>query len=200
MKTQKKKQVTNFAAEGRLLEVLGKSPLKPKYLRLATAEGEQVLKLNKELRPLILENQVTVGSWIAVSGKETYKPNQGTRKRKIYAIEGDSPLAQRSEKPESKPKKVKKEAILVCQKSSCCKRGGKAVYQAAIAAVTTGQLCDRVQVKATGCMGKCKKGPCLVMQGDKSRHLGIKPEQVQKLIVQKYQTPPTETPEIEVTC
>jgi len=198
----KKKQVTPFVVEGRLLEVLGKSPLKPKYLRLGTSEGEQLLKLSKELRPLLLEDQVTVGSWITVSGQETYKPYKGTRKRKIYAIEPDStPAGSCSEQPApKKEKKAKKEAILVCQKSSCCKRGGKAVYQAAMEAVQEKQLSDRVQVKATGCMGKCKKGPCLVVQADKSRHLGIKPEQVPELIAKKYSNPLTETPHIEVHC
>jgi len=48
------------------------------------------------------------------------------------------------------------------------------------------ELSDRVNVKATGCMGKCKKGPCLVIQADKSRHLGLKPEQVPELIAQQY--------------
>lgn len=201
MKT-KKKQLTPFVVQGRLLEVFGKSPLKPKYLRLATSEGEQLLKLSKELRPLILEDQVTVGSWISVSGKETYKPDKGTRKRKIYAIKSDStgPVPCGEQPAPKKEKKAKKEVILVCQKSSCCKRGGKAVYQAAMEAVQEKKLSDRVQVKATGCMGKCKKGPCLVVQADKSRHLGIKPEQVPELIAKKYHNPPTQTPQIEVHC
>lgn len=186
-----KKQVSTFVLEGRFLDALGKSPLKPKYLRLATAEGEQLLKLSKELRPLLTENQLPVGTWITVSGKETYKPKEGKRKRKISSIEAHDPVAvtpspqPKSAKKESK-KESKKEKILVCQKSSCCKRGGKAVYQAAMETVEKHQLSEQVQVKATGCMGKCKKGPCLVMQGDKSRHLGLKPEQVRELIAQQY--------------
>lgn len=183
-----KKTVSTFVLEGRFIEALGKSPLKPKYLRLATAEGEQVIKVSKEVRSLLLPNQLAVGSWITVSGKETYKPKKGIRKRKINAIEPQLPLtpSPTGEKECKKKKQGKKENILVCQKSSCCKRGGKAVYKAALAAVEKHQLSDRVQVKPTGCMGKCKKGPCLVLQMDKSRHLGIKPEQVPDLIVQTY--------------
>jgi len=185
-----KKQVTTFVLEGRFLEALGKSPLKPKYIRIATAQGEQLLKLSKEARSLITETQLPVGSWITLSGKETYKPKKGTRKRKIDRIEPQqlSPTTPPSPEPAvaKKEGKAKKENILVCQKSSCCKRGGKAVYQAARETVEKHELSDRVNVKATGCMGKCKKGPCLVMQADKSRHLGLKPEQVPELIAQRY--------------
>lgn len=200
-----KKQVTTFVLEGRFLEALGKSPFKPKYLRLATAEGEQVIKLSKELRPLLSHKRFPVGSWITVSGQETYKPKKGKLKRKIHAIEphhvttasstadvasysSPSPTKKENKDKDKKNKKqeTKKENILVCQKSSCCKRGGKAVYQAAQEAVEKHELSDRVQVKATGCMGKCKKGPCVVMQGNKSRHLGVAPEQVKDLISQQY--------------
>lgn len=182
-----KKQVSTFVLEGRFLDALGKSPVKPKYLRIATSEGEQLLKLSKELRPLLTGNQLPVGTWITVSGTETYKPKEGKRKRKIYAIKPQDIVATApSPQPPSEKKKSKKEKILVCQKSSCCKRGGKAVYQAAIETIEKHELGDQVQVQATGCMGKCKNGPCLVMQGDKSRHLGLKPEQVRELIAQQY--------------
>ncbi len=184
MKTSKK-QVTTFVLEGRFLEALGKSPLKPKYIRIATAGGEQLLKLSKEVRPLIVEHRFPVGSWLTISGKETYKPKKRTRKRKINSIKGQQPTTPQPERTKKKGKE-KKENILVCQKSSCCKRGGKAVYEAAMAAVEQHQLCDRVQVKATGCIGKCKKGPCLVMQSSKSRHLGLKPEEVPELITRQY--------------
>jgi hypothetical protein len=202
-----KKQVTTFVLEGRFLEALGKSPLKPKYLRLATAEGEQLIKLSKEVRPLVNQKQFPVGTWITVSGRDTYKPKKGKWKRKIHAIEPHqvtttpstadlasytAPLPatkdnkNKDKKNKKKEKENKKENILVCQKSSCCKRGGKAVYQAAQEAVEKHELHDRVQVKPTGCMGKCKKGPCVVMQGNKSRHLGVAPEQVKELIGQQY--------------
>lgn len=188
---KRKKQVTPFVLEGRLLEIVGKSPEKPKYLRIGTAGGEQLLKLSKAVRPLLVDNQLPVGSWLTLAGKETYKPKKGTRKRKIEQIQAPETKSEKTAVPQStvakqpaKPKK--KENILVCQKSSCCKRGGKAVYQAAMAAVEQHQLCDRVKVKPTGCMGKCKKGPCLVMQANKSRHLGLKPEQVPELIAQQY--------------
>jgi (2Fe-2S) ferredoxin len=196
------KQVTPFVLEGRFLEVLGKNPSKPKYLRLATAEGEQLIKISKKLRPSLIESPLQVGSWITASGKETYKPKKRTRKRKIYQIQPHQPITAAphpevtasqatsevtaSSQPPAPKKKTKKDNILVCQKSSCCKRGGKAVYQAAMEAVEKHQLCDQVQVKATGCMGKCKKGPCMVLQADKSRHIGVKPEQAQELIAQRY--------------
>ena len=188
-----KKEVRKFVLEGRFLNTVGKSTSKPKYMRLATAEGEQLLKISKALRPLLMQNHLEVGSWITVSGKETYKPKKGKRKRKIKTIDSHPTLASSPQSPllegkvKAKPKKEKKkENIFVCQKSSCCKRGGKAVYQAAKETVAKHELRDRVQVKPTGCMGKCKKGPCLVMQQDKSRYVGIKPEEVPDIIAQRY--------------
>lgn len=208
------KQVTRFVLEGRFLEAFGKSPSKPKYLRISTAEGEQVLKISKKLRPLIVQSQLDQGSWITVAGKETYHLKKGKRKRKIQSLQPHYPTStpwERSpqvgtttkvaasktepnptpnhKQKNKKEKKEKKDQILICQKSSCCKRGGKAVYQAAIDTIDNHNLHDRVQVKPTGCMDKCKKGPCVVMQADKSRHLGVQPEKVRELITEKYSVP-----------
>lgn len=208
------KQVTRFVLEGRFLEAFGKSPAKPKYLRISTAEGEQVLKISKKLRPLIIQYQLEQGSWITLSGKETYHLKKGKRKRKIQSIQPHHPTTTSLEpssqltttispsasitetKPTANPNKKNKKAkqekpdkILICQKSSCCKRGGKEVYQAAVNTIDNYNLHDRVQVKPSGCMDKCKKGPCVVMQADKTRHLGVQPEQVEQLIKDKYPIP-----------
>ncbi len=197
-----KKQVTRFVIEGRFLEAVGKSPFKPKYLRISTAEEEQLLKVSKELRPLIV-NELPLGSWVTISGKETYNWKKGTRKRKIQDIQPHNPetaataptiasantsaaTTATTPSPTPQKKKDKKDKILICQKSSCCKRGGKAVYQAAVDTIEKHDLHDQVQVKPSGCMDKCKKGPCVVMQADKSRHLGVQPEQVEALITEKY--------------
>ncbi|MEO1133124.1 MAG: (2Fe-2S) ferredoxin domain-containing protein [Cyanobacteria bacterium J06639_1] len=57
--------------------------------------------------------------------------------------------------PEAKPKKQK---ILVCQKSSCCKRGARKVWDALATALDEADLSDRVQLKSIGCIDKCKQG------------------------------------------
>lgn len=80
------------------------------------------------------------------------------------------------ETAKTKPAK-NKETILVCQKSDCMKRGGKAVCQALEAALSNRGLEDQVTIKGTGCMKKCKAGPNIVMP-DKTRYSRIPSTQV----------------------
>lgn len=72
-------------------------------------------------------------------------------------------------------------AILVCQKSDCCKRGANRLMQALQAELDDRGLTDHVKIRGTGCMKQCKSGPALVMP-DKSRYTRIRPEQVAGLI------------------
>jgi NADH:ubiquinone oxidoreductase subunit E len=71
--------------------------------------------------------------------------------------------------------------ILVCQKSDCMKRGGKALCQALESELRNSGLEDSVTIKGTGCMKNCKSGPNLVMP-DKTRYSKIQAEQVPALI------------------
>lgn len=72
-------------------------------------------------------------------------------------------------------------AILVCQKSDCCKRGANRLMQALQAELDDRGLTDHVKIRGTGCMKQCKSGPALVMP-DKSRYTRIRPEQAAGLI------------------
>ncbi|BDI17312.1 hypothetical protein ANSO36C_31140 [Nostoc cf. commune SO-36] len=83
-----------------------------------------------------------------------------------------------------KPAKTKA-TILVCQKSDCMKRGGKALCQALEAALSDRGLEDQVTIKGTGCMKNCKAGPNLVMP-DKTRHSRIQAAQVPALMNQHF--------------
>ncbi|OUC13510.1 MAG: hypothetical protein B0A82_17080 [Alkalinema sp. CACIAM 70d] len=74
----------------------------------------------------------------------------------------------------------KKAKILMCQKSDCMKRQGKAVCQALEAALHDRQLTEFVQVKGTGCLKHCKAGPNLVV--DKVRYSKVTPEEVPDLL------------------
>ncbi|MEO0355468.1 MAG: (2Fe-2S) ferredoxin domain-containing protein [Cyanobacteria bacterium P01_A01_bin.3] len=71
--------------------------------------------------------------------------------------------------------------IRVCRKSSCRKRGGDAVWAALETAIQDQNLGDRVKLKATGCMDKCKTGPNLVMPG-KMRYCKVKAKSIPGLL------------------
>ena len=70
--------------------------------------------------------------------------------------------------------------VLVCQKSNCCKRGGKAVMKKLKKLAEDSGLDGKVAVKSTGCMGKCSKGP--VMLVGKTRHCKVKAGKVKSIV------------------
>lgn len=55
-----------------------------------------------------------------------------------------------------KPKEQRVATILMCQKSDCMKRGGKAVCQALQETLSDRGLQNQVTIKGTGCMKQCK--------------------------------------------
>ncbi len=72
--------------------------------------------------------------------------------------------------------------ILLCQKSSCWKRGGKAIYVKITEELQEQGLESSVTVKKTGCMGRCKSAPNLVVLPGKNRYKCFSEEEINTLI------------------
>ena len=185
---------SEFCLEGRFIEFVIKDGYKLKGLLLATHEGESYIKLAKHLRAAF-DLRLPPGTWLQVVGYKEYD----IKKDKV-TLKAERVMAARSEMervhtiPVEEPPyidnvKVKpaktKAAILVCQKSDCMKRGGKAVCQALEAALSDRGLEDQVTIKGTGCMKNCKAGPNLVMP-DKTRYSRIQAAQVPALMNQHF--------------
>ncbi|MFN5895665.1 MAG: (2Fe-2S) ferredoxin domain-containing protein, partial [Dolichospermum sp.] len=98
---------------------------------------------------------------------------------RVMAASADMGTVTAQNLAKTKPDKV--QTILVCQKSDCMKRGGKALCQALESELTNYGLENSVAIKGTGCMKNCKAGPNLVMP-DKTRYSKVKAEQVADLI------------------
>ncbi|MEH2373237.1 (2Fe-2S) ferredoxin domain-containing protein [Nostoc sp.] len=187
-------EVSEFCLEGRFIEFVIKDGYKLKGLLLATHEGESYIKLAKHLRAAF-DLRLPPGTWLQVVGYKEYD----IKKDKI-TLKAERVMAARSEmervhttpvqEPPSidnvkvKPAKTKA-TILVCEKSDCMKRGGKAVCQALEAALSDRGLEDQVTIKGTGCMKNCKAGPNLVMP-DKTRHSRIQASQIPALMNQHF--------------
>ncbi len=179
MGKSKTSQVTAFSLEGRFLGYEIAEGHKIKRLQLATAEGEYSLKLTKEARAG-LGHVLVPGDWVQVSGRK--KLDQATHlvKLKVDFIKPIIPTAAPAPvKPSSRQKPS--ETILVCQKSGCMKRGGKAICQALETALSDRGLDDQVTIKGTGCMKNCGKGPNVVMPG-KARYCKIGAEEIPDLV------------------
>ncbi len=185
MSKSKSKKISELNLEGRLLDFVfeddkataGELTL-PKCLRLATAEGECLIKLSKQLQAT-LNVPLVLGDWVQVIGEKRLDAKTGKLKLKAKKV-----IPAASSQPETVlPNKITPvtTTILVCQKSDCIKRGGKAVCQALQTALSDRGLADRVAVKLTGCMKKCSSGPNLIMP-DKTRHSRVKAAQIPELL------------------
>lgn len=190
---------SEFDVQGRFLGFAAKDSYKLKYLRLSVNTGEYFIKLPKESR-LDLYRTLTPGDWIRVLGYQEFCPRKGTTKIKAYQITPTSAIEQvacndgmpLAAKPTStEVTSAKKSNILVCQKSDCCKRGGRALVEALQAELDDRGLADQVAIKPTGCMKQCKAGPNLIMP-DKTRYSRIRSNDVPDLLEKHF--PPVRTP------
>ncbi len=191
-------EVSEFCLEGRFLDFDIKDGYKLKGLLLGTVEGECYVKLAKHLRTAF-DLGLPLGTWLQVTGKKKQNLKNGKvtlKAERVMAAQRElesgrisphhtNPTYPPQELASINNDKVKpaktKATILVCQKSDCMKRGGKAVCQALEAALSDRSLEDKVIIKGTGCMKNCKAGPNLVMP-DKSRYSRIQATQVSTLI------------------
>lgn len=173
------KDVSAFTLEGRFLGFKFEDGSKLKYLRLATSNGEFCIKLCKELRSTF-ELRLLPGDWLQILGEK--KLDRKTGKVKLKAEQVTPATASNEQINVSvKDKRAKTTAsILVCQKSSCMKRGGTAVCHALETALSDRGL-DQVAIKGTGCLKQCKAGPNLVMP-DKTRYCRIQAAEIPAMI------------------
>jgi (2Fe-2S) ferredoxin len=178
-------EVSEFCLEGRFLEFVIKDGYKLKGLMIGTSEGECYVKLAKHLR-IAFDLRLPPGTWLQMVGFKRYDSETGEVKFKaerVMASRGNGEIKETSDVVvDTKP--AKKAVILMCQKSDCMKRGGKALCQALEKELDSNNLSGQVIIKGTGCMKNCKAGPHLVMP-DKTRYSRIDATQIPAL-VQKH--------------
>ncbi|MFO5529547.1 MAG: (2Fe-2S) ferredoxin domain-containing protein, partial [Cuspidothrix sp.] len=122
--------VTEFCFKGRFIDFLIKDGYKLKGLLLWTSEGEYYIKLAKHLRSAF-DLRLPKGTWLQVVGTKHYntKKNQVTLvAEQVMAASADMGTVSAPNPAKTQPAKT--QTILVCQKSDCMKRGGKALCQA----------------------------------------------------------------------
>lgn len=176
----KSKQISEFSLEGRFLGFVFEDGYKLKYLRMATSEGECCIKLCKQLRA-DFELRLIPGDWLQVVGEKKLDKKTGLLKLKAERVVPAATSYTETALPVKATPVKSKANILVCQKSDCMKRGGKAVCQAIDAALSAHRLEDQVAIIGTGCMKNCKAGPNLVMP-DKTRYSRIQAVQIPALM------------------
>ncbi|MEM6613841.1 MAG: (2Fe-2S) ferredoxin domain-containing protein [Cyanobacteria bacterium P01_C01_bin.72] len=180
--------VSEFTIVGRLEDLLLSSQGRIKYLSLTTPEADYVISVAKEQGESSMYLQP--GCYLKVTGMRKYKLHQSEIKYKAYRIEvlPDTFLADDA-LTKSRPARAK---ILVCQGSSCGSKGGKTVCQLLAQELADQDLAEKIEIKVTGCMKRCKQAPYLVMPGRKA-YGKVQPQQVSGLIqshLRKYSALP----------
>ncbi len=171
------KKVASFSIEGRFLGFEFED-FKPKKLVVATSEGECTIKLAKSLRYGFQLNLIP-GDWLQISGEKQFD-SKGKVKLKAEQVIPSTVSQELIALPI--PADKSKASILVCQKSSCMKRGGTEACQAMQTALKIRGLSEQVSIKGTGCLKDCKAGPNIVMMPDKKRYTKIQAAQIPALI------------------
>lgn len=201
-----------FLLEGQFLGFQPRKSSPYGYLRVMTSAGDRTLKLAKSLR-LMLFRDLTPGDWVRVLGTQKINSKTGTLEWKAREVLKLSPGSQRlapetlppshdaqtpdsqmlfpgdtSTAPTSTPKKSPQAKVLICQKSSCRKRGSGTICQAFAHTLEQLGQTDQVTLKSTGCMDRCKAGPNVVILPDKARYAHVTPAMVPELI-QRHLSP-----------
>lgn len=175
--------IAPFRLVGQLESFVMKDGDKVKYLRVSVTPREFWVKIPKQLRQ-DLSPHLTPGVWVEVQGTRETKGKMGEFKLKANRI-------QQLTQPESPyviilPENTDKKRILVCQKSSCWKRGGETLCQQLETKLCDRGLGDQVEIKLTGCLKQCKNGPNVVVLPDKARYSQVHPRQVDKLLEKHF--------------
>jgi (2Fe-2S) ferredoxin len=168
-------------------------------IRLETAQGLREIRLTKacqlELWQSALNQQMRLGDWLLVRGEMSYKkagviyraariaPMLPVMESALSEIAGDrdGSSASISELPKNNPTK-----ILVCQKSSCRKRGSQEVQRCLEKTLHEYGVAEQSKIKETGCLKDCSKGPNLVI--GKTHYRKVSKKDVARLVSQHFKS------------
>lgn len=178
----KTSEQSSFSLSGKFLSYTFEEGYKIKRLTLETPEGNYSIKVTKQARAKLQETLLP-GDWIEVRGRKKIDSATATLKLKADWIRR---LAMQSVSAPTAPAKSEKMSILVCQKSGCMKRGGKAMCKALEAAIADHGLQDQVTIKGTGCMKNCGKGPNIVFMPGKIRYTKVSAKDIAALVGEHF--------------
>jgi hypothetical protein len=163
---------------------------------LSTPNGNYLIQLAKKARSAVtgLKLLPQLGESVRVIGhyklrkdlpKSDGQPESAALKLKAEFLQplnwGLEPSPAAMPQPVTKTKPNTKTKILVCQKSTCRAKGADKIQAAIEDHLQEQGLTNQVTVQATGCLGCCKKAPCLMMPG-KDKHQKVRSADIPKLM------------------
>jgi NADH:ubiquinone oxidoreductase subunit E len=167
-----------------------------RYIRVATANGELLIKVGKQLRPQIQDWEP--GIWLAMMSQERIDMVTGEIKIKVKQLLTLPTMATleprlRNSVEVAEPSKVLAR-IQVCQGSSCRRRGSEKICQMmqsyldrySLGDATRTNLTDRVEITPVKCLHQCKDAPHIMTRtsaGAKKYHHHVKPREVKGIMM-----------------
>jgi (2Fe-2S) ferredoxin len=194
-----------FGLVGEFLGFIRSKKHQPRAVKLRWLNQEIVIKLAKYLRDDQTVNTLIPGTSVQIWGIQ--KPSRERSHLKLkahrisksdmtHSIDHQMMMKLVDEQPikhldvvEAIPIAKSKPATLkICTESGCMKRGGKSIckfLESSLGEDTWGQ---EIVVKATGCMGKCKSGPHLIVMPDRVSYSKIQPKEVAGILTKHFKT------------
>jgi (2Fe-2S) ferredoxin len=174
-----------------------------RYIKLATADGEKLVKIAKNLRSQTQDWQP--GIYLTLLGSEQIDRSTGKTKIKVKQrlntpqldrppIDRVSTSIQANSKvnlPLAKPPLygIEPTTIRVCQGSSCRKRGSEQICRSIQAYLTQNDLTEQVEVETVKCLHQCKAAPHAIIYSPdtaklpgKTHYRQLQPTQVQTML------------------
>ena len=173
-----------------------------RYIRLATPNGEQLLKIAKSLRPqiqdwqpgiwLTLLSQERIGSTgeIEIKVKQLLTPPQ---MESLLENGFAAPVPPTIDRYSVANSPVLPTKIQVCQGSSCRRRGSEGICHAMQTYLDRHDLTERVEIETVKCLHQCKAAPHAIFINPggailpgKTHYRQIQPTQVSSLLAKHF--------------
>ena len=171
--------VSEFTIVGRLEDFVISSKGRVKYLSLSTPEEDYAIAVAKS--PQNFSQNIKPGCCLRVTGMRKNKLHQAEVEYKAYTIEllAEPAISDRAIATDKTNKSKAK--ILICQGSSCSKKGSRTICQLLQTELKVRGITSEIEIKTTGCMKQCKQAPNLIMPGRNS-YSRVHSHQVSKLV------------------
>jgi (2Fe-2S) ferredoxin len=159
-----------------------------RYIKVATVNGEQLIKVAKSLRPQIQDWQP--GIEVNLLTQERIDRSTGKRNIKVKKLLTPPSVSPDRTRPiaNSPPTKIQ-----VCQGSSCRRRGSENICQAMQAYLDCHELTDRVQIETVKCLHQCKAAPQAIVTSPaasvlpgKTHYRQVQPTQVREILAKHF--------------
>ncbi|XHU96717.1 MAG: (2Fe-2S) ferredoxin domain-containing protein [cyanobacterium endosymbiont of Rhopalodia gibba] len=175
--------ISSFRLIGQLESFVMKDGVKTKYLRIRVTSREFWVEIPEKLG-VCLDTQLSPRAWLEVQGTRETKGRMGIFKLRAKTIKT---LTQPQEPCVMiMPEKASEKKILVCKKANCWERGGRTLYQQIKNKLVDRGLGNQVEIRLTGCLKQCKKGPNIVVFPDKIEYNQVSIRQVDNLLEKHF--------------